>query len=372
MTSTRAGRLPSASFWRGKRVLLTGHTGFKGTWAALWLTELGAKVHGLALAPETDPSLFDLANIAGSLTHHVADIRDAGAVARIVSEAQPEIVLHLAAQPLVRRSYREPTLTFETNVMGTAHLIDAVLASGTAEDPTNETAKEALLAMLVITSDKVYANDEKGRAFVESDALGGHDPYSASKAAVEMLVHSAQPRFAARGIALGTVRGGNVIGGGDYSEDRIVPDIVRAAQRGEPLVLRNPSATRPWQHVLDCLSGYFVLAEALASEPTTPKALNIGPDPGEPITVAELAEAISPALGLKEAWKLAPDADQQPREMVSLSLDPTLARTRLDIRDRLAGRAALEWTAEWYAGVMAGRPARVLCLEQITAYSGQA
>lgn len=353
------GRLPDPRFWAGKRVLLTGHTGFKGSWAALWLAEMGAKVHGLSLAPETDPSLFELAGIAGSVTHHIADIRDDAAVARVVAEAKPEIVLHLAAQPLVRRSYREPTLTFETNVMGTAHLLDAALAG------------DGLKAMLVITSDKVYANDDSGRAFREGDALGGHDPYSASKAAVEMLVHSAQSRAAAKGVALGTVRGGNVIGGGDYSEDRIVPDIVRAAIRREPLVLRNPAATRPWQHVLDCLAGYFVLAEALAGARETPRALNVGPDPAEPITVADLAEAISPALGLKKGWVLAPDADQQPREMALLSLDPTLARTRLAIHDRLPGRAALEWTAEWYAGVMAGRAARALCLEQIAAYTGQ-
>lgn len=353
------GRLPDPRFWAGKRVLLTGHTGFKGGWAALWLAGMGADVHGLSLAPETSPSLFDLAGIAGSVTHHIADIRDGAAVARIVAEAKPEVALHLAAQPLVRRSYREPTLTFETNVMGTAHLLDAALAG------------DGLKAMLVITSDKVYANDDSGRAFREGDALGGHDPYSASKAAVEMLVHSAQSRAAAKGVALGTARGGNVIGGGDYSEDRIVPDIVRAALRREPLVLRNPAATRPWQHVLDCLAGYFVLAEALAGEQETPRALNIGPDPAAPITVADLAEAISPALGLKQGWVLAPDADQQPREMALLSLDPTLARTRLAIHDRLPGRAALEWTAEWYAGVMAGRDARALCLEQIAAYTGQ-
>lgn len=362
--AVHAGRVPDPAFWRGKRVLLTGHTGFKGAWAALWLTEMGAEVHGLALAPEREPNLFDLATIAPSITHHVVDIRDAGAVAATLAKATPEIVLHFAAQPLVRRSYREPTLTFETNVMGTAHLLDAAL------NATNDGDRRTL-AILVITSDKVYANDDQGRAFREGDALGGHDPYSASKAAVEMLVHASQARALAFGVALGTARGGNVIGGGDYSEDRIVPDIVRAAGCREPVTLRNPASTRPWQHVLDCLSGYFVLAEELASEPDTPRAFNIGPDPGKPITVADLAEAIAPALGLREAWRLAADADKQPREMHSLSLDPTLARTRLDLRDRLAGRAALEWTAEWYAGVMAGRSARALCLEQIAAYTGQ-
>lgn len=362
--ATRTGRVPDPAFWRGKRVLLTGHTGFKGAWAALWLAEMGAEVHGLALAPEGEQNLFDLATIASSLQHHVVDIRDAEAVSATVARAAPEIVLHLAAQPLVRRSYREPTLTFETNVMGTAHLLDAVLNAANGDDRRTR-------AILVITSDKVYANDEHGRAFQEGDALGGHDPYSASKAAVEMLVHASQSRASALGIALGTARGGNVIGGGDYSEDRIIPDIVRAAVRREPVILRNPGSTRPWQHILDCLSGYFVLAEALASEPDMPHALNIGPDPGVPITVADLAEAIAPALGLQESWRLAADADKQPREMNSLSLDPTLARTRLGVHDRLAGRAALEWTAEWYAGVMAGRPARMLCLEQIAAYTGQ-
>lgn len=248
-----AARLPDPGFWAGKSVLVTGHTGFKGGWLTLWLSALGANVTGLALSPETKPSLFELADIGSSCRSEIADLRDASAVKRVVRAARPEIVLHLAAQALVRRSYREPGATFATNAQGTANLLDAL-----ADAPD-------LKAILAITSDKVYANDESGRAFREDDALGGHDPYSLSKAAAEHVVAGFRAAiFEKKGIALATARGGNVIGGGDYSEDRIVPDIVRAAASGVPLVLRNPSATRPWQHVLDCLCGYLVFAERLA------------------------------------------------------------------------------------------------------------
>ncbi|MGL5447689.1 MAG: CDP-glucose 4,6-dehydratase [Rhabdaerophilum sp.] len=352
-----AARLPDPAFWAGKRVLVTGHTGFKGSWLALWLNAMGAKVTGLALAPETTPSLFGLANIGTSCRSEMADLRDLAAVQPVVAEARPEIVLHLAAQALVRRSYREPGATFAINAQGTANLLDAL-----AEEPD-------LKAILAITSDKVYANDETGRAFREEDALGGHDPYSLSKAAAEHVVAGFRAAiFEKKGIALATARGGNVIGGGDYSEDRIVPDIVRSATSGVPLVLRNPSATRPWQHVLDCLSGYLVFAEKLASDKNTPTALNIGPDPAEVITVADIAEAMLPGLGAKSPWQRDPTAANAPREMQSLSLDPTKARA-LGIGDHLPGRLAVDWTAEWYRAYAKGKDARDLTLEQIAAYS---
>ncbi len=350
-------RLPDPAFWAGKSVLLTGHTGFKGAWAALWLAHMGARVTGLALAPETSPNLFTRARVEETLAHHIADLRDAQAVTRIVQAAKPDIVLHLGAQALVRRAYREPTATFATNVMGTAHLLDALFAHPCAR------------AVLVITSDKVYANDDSGRAFTENDKLGGHDPYSASKAAAEMLVHSAQPRAKAAGIALSTARGGNVIGGGDYSQDRIVPDIVRAAEAKTPVVLRSPNATRPWQHVLDCLNGYFLFAEQLATAHTAPapEAMNIGPDPASPISVAQVAEAIGPALGLPQAWVLDPAADPNLREMAHLALNPALARAH-GITDRLPGVQALHATAQWYHAQANGADARALCETQIATY----
>lgn len=349
-------RLPDPDFWRAKRVLLTGHTGFKGAWAALWLHAMGAEVYGLALEPETSPNLFTQAKIAATCHHTIADLRDAEAVRAVVAAAKPEIVLHLGAQALVRRSYRDPVETFATNVMGTANLLDALAETASAR------------AILVITSDKVYANDESGRAFREEDALGGHDPYSASKAAAEHVVKAYRgARFTAMGCALATARGGNVIGGGDFSEDRIVPDIVRAAARDEPLILRSPHATRPWQHVLDCLAGYFVFAEILASGGEYPPALNIGPDPATPITVAQIAEALLPALGAKHGWQLDPAAANAPREMTSLSLDPAHARA-LGIADRLPGNAALSFTAEWYSAIAQGQDARAISLAQIARY----
>lgn len=352
-----AARLPDPGFWAGKSVLVTGHTGFKGGWLTLWLSALGANVTGLALSPETKPSLFELADIGSSCRSEIADLRDASAVKRVVRAARPEIALHLAAQAVVRRSYREPGATFATNAQGTANLLDAL-----ADAPD-------LKAILAITSDKVYANDESGRAFREDDALGGHDPYSLSKAAAEHVVAGFRAAiFEKNGIALATARGGNVIGGGDYSEDRIVPDIVRAAASGVPLVLRNPSATRPWQHVLDCLGGYLVFAERLAGGEGAPHALNIGPDPADIITVADIAEAMLPGLGANSPWQRDQASGGAPREMHSLSLDPAKARG-LGIRDRLPGRLALDWTAEWYRAQAQGADARDLTNRQIAAYA---
>lgn len=351
------GRLPDPAFWAGRRVLLTGHTGFKGAWACAWLRRLGAEVTGLALPPETTPSLFDAAGVAGLCASHFVDLRDRTAVAAVVAAARPDIVLHLAAQPLVRRSYREPVETFATNVMGTVHLLDALAAF----DP-------APAVILVVTTDKVYLNDDSGRAFVETDRLGGHDPYAASKAATEIAVASWRDAFlAARGSVVATVRGGNVIGGGDFSEDRIVPDIYRAARRGEALLLRAPDATRPWQHVLDCLCGYLVYAETLARPGTPPLALNIGPDPAAPITVAEVAATVQAAMGLRGGWRR--DTVAGPREMQLLSLDPGLAHATLGWADRLPGHAALAWTADWYARFARGEPASALVGAELARYA---
>ncbi|MEM9044271.1 MAG: CDP-glucose 4,6-dehydratase, partial [Pseudomonadota bacterium] len=254
-------RLPDPAFWAGKRVLLTGQTGFKGSWAALWLSQMGAKVTGFALAPDSKPNHFELARIADRIKHIEGNLHDRDSVDAAVADARPDIVLHMAAQAIVGRAIRDPVETYATNVIGTGHLLSAL----------REHAPEA--ACLVCTSDKVYRNDDNGRAFVESDPLGGKDPYSASKAACELMVSSWRATYS--GGALATARAGNVIGGGDFSEARIIPDIVRAVAMEEAVVLRHPEATRPWQHVLDCLCGYLLHIEAIAGGADL-TSLNIG------------------------------------------------------------------------------------------------
>jgi CDP-glucose 4,6-dehydratase len=342
-------------FWRGQRVLLTGHTGFKGAWAAIWLTGLGAEVTGVALPPEQTPNLFELAGVHGLVDSHMVDLRHATAVERFLDERRFDLVLHMAAQPIVRAAIADPVTTFATNIMGTAHLLQALRA------------QPELKAALVVTSDKVYANADTGRAFVEADPLGGKDPYSASKAATEIVVQSfAKSYFEPAGTPLATARGGNVIGGGDFSRDRIVADIVRAAHAGEPVVLRHPEATRPWQHVLDCLAGYFRHLEALATDPGAPRALNFGPRPGgREVTVGELATLGVQALG-GQPWVHEPD----PRslEARSLAIDASLARRALGFESRLDAPQAVALTMDWHRRQAAGEDALALCRTQIEGY----
>lgn len=342
---------PDPAFWRGRRVLLTGHTGFKGGWAALWLREMGAEVTGFALPPDTEPSLFAMLGDAAGASI-LGDLRDRDAVAGAIARARPQIVLHMAAQPLVRRGYADPVGTFGANLMGTVHLLDSLRG---AED---------LRACLVVTTDKVYENDETGRPFGEHDRLGGHDPYAASKAAAEIAASSfARSYFAPAGVRVATARGGNVIGGGDFAADRLVPDIVRAALSGRPLRLRNPDATRPWQHVLDCLSGYLVYLEALASGRDVPPALNIGPPPGDVVTVAGIADAMASALDLPGGWTAEPGGG--PHEMAALALDPGLAASALGWRGRIAPAEAIRLTAEWYSAWRRGGEMETVTRTQI-------
>jgi CDP-glucose 4,6-dehydratase len=346
-------------FWRGKRILLTGHTGFKGGWAAIWLAGLGAEVTGLSLAPDQDPSLFDLAAVEGLTYSWIVDLRDAAAVEAAISTAQFDLVLHMAAQPIVRTAIADPVATFASNVMGTAHLLQALRG------------QKRLQAVLSVTSDKVYANSESGRAFAEGDPLGGKDPYSASKAAAEIVTASfAKSYFEAAGVPVATARGGNVIGGGDFSRDRLVADIVRAARAGETVVLRHPEATRPWQHVLDCVAGYLTHLEALATRPDTPRALNFGPRPGgADVTVGELATLGVQALGAKP-WKYEPDPGSL--EAGSLAIDASLARQAIGFESRLDARAAVTLTMDWYRRQAVGEDPRTLCEAQITDYEGRA
>jgi CDP-glucose 4,6-dehydratase len=344
------------SFWSEKRILLTGHTGFKGAWAARWLARMGAEVTGLALPPEPGPNLFQMLGQGHMAASHLVDLRDLTAVDAVVNSADPDLVLHMAAQPLVRLSYNDPVGTFGSNIMGTVHLLDAVRRLARPQ------------AILVVTSDKVYANDNSGRAYVEVDPLGGHDPYSASKAATEIVAASFRDAyFAPAGVALATARGGNVIGGGDYSTDRLVPDIVRALSQNEAVALRNPGATRPWQHVLDCLDGYFTYLEAIASGRSLPAALNFGPLVGTPsVTVAVLTDALLTAMGRPAMHRLEPTIG--PHEMARLSIDPSLAGKVLSWRPRLTTDAMLQLTAGWYAAEAAGQDILALTDAQIAQY----
>ncbi|OCP02335.1 MULTISPECIES: CDP-glucose 4,6-dehydratase [unclassified Ensifer] len=350
-------RLANPSFWAGKRVLLTGHTGFKGSWARLWLTQMGALVTGYALPPAAEPSLYALLGSGEAAGEHLCDIRSGDALAAAFRQCDPEIILHMAAQPLVRESYRTPAETFDINVMGTVRLLDAARAA------------PALKAIVVVTTDKVYRNDESGRHFPEDAVLGGHDPYSGSKAACELVVSTWRDSFLhERGVQMATARGGNVLGGGDFSVDRLVPDIVRAAQSGKTLDIRSPMATRPWQHVLDCLNGYFVFAEALHAGETNVSALNFGPSPTErQIPVQDVARAIQTAMGLPTEWRDT-SSEQQPREMMTLGLDPALAARTLSWSARLSQDEAIDWAARWYDGWRRGTDARDLTLSQIDAF----
>ncbi|WOS61807.1 CDP-glucose 4,6-dehydratase [Sinorhizobium fredii] len=346
------------NFWRGKRVLLTGHTGFKGSWAGLWLTKMGAEVTGYALPPASDPSLHALLHADGPPDGQFGDIRDGEALAKVTRKSEPEIILHMATQPLVRESYATPAETFDVNVMGTIRLLEAARAVPSVK------------AILIVTTDKVYRNDESGRHFQEDDTLGGHDPYSGSKAACEVAVATWRSAyFNERGIRVATARGGNVIGGGDFSADRLVPDIVRAALSGTRLNIRSPLATRPWQHVLDCLNGYFLFAEALYNGASDVDALNFGPSPAEAqVPVRDVANAIQAAMGLQPEWDDVSSL-KQPREMQTLGLDPALAGERLGWGARFTQQQAIDWTARWYDGWRRGKAPLDLTLDQIDAFT---
>lgn len=354
----------NSNFWRGRRVLITGHTGFKGAWAWACLESMGAKVSGLALAPETEPNLARILRLSDHATSYFGDIRDKILVEKVIGQEQPEVVLHMSAQALVRRGYREPVATFDVNVMGTLTLLEAL-----------RHAKD-LKACLVVTSDKVYENNDLGRRFVETDPLGGSDPYSASKAACEIATSSfarsffADKQSGSRQIPIATARAGNVIGGGDWSEDRIIPDIWRAQRRGAEVELRYPEATRPWQHVLEPVVGYLHFLEALCGG-ATDRSLNFGPADEAPVTVREIVGQFQSAYGREKAngWRLAPG--DHPKEARLLAIDARRATAVLGWRPRLPGQEAVTWTAQWYAAYDRGEDMRAFTLGQIHAYEGR-
>jgi CDP-glucose 4,6-dehydratase len=343
---------PDPAFWHGKRVLLTGHTGFKGSWLTLWLQRLGARVSGFALPAATTPSLHTLLGKHVSEGHAMGDVRDALALSNAVHRCQPEIVLHLAAQPLVRASYARPLETFATNVMGTAHLLDALRQV------------DSVRAIVAVTTDKVYRNLEWVYPYREDDALGGHDPYSASKAAAEIVTASYRDAFLAeRGVAVATARAGNVIGGGDWSDDRLIPDAVRAWQAGQPLVIRRPEAVRPWQHVLEPLAGYLRLAERLWTDPALAGAYNFGPLTGDAATVGDVVTLAAQAYG-RGQWTCPPDV-AGPHEAGWLALEISRARTVLGVAPRWALGETVRRTLQWYRRLAEGADALDLCLADI-------
>jgi CDP-glucose 4,6-dehydratase len=350
---------PDAAFWQGRRVLLTGHTGFKGAWLAFWLSRMGAQVTGLSLAPATRPNLFDLLKMESACASRIADIRDAAAVQQVVEQSRPEVVLHLAAQALVRAGYRDPVETFATNVMGTIHLLDALRQS-----------PDVRVAVMV-TTDKVYRNREWAWPYREDDTLGGHDPYSASKAASELAIESWRQSFLEeRGVAVASARAGNVIGGGDWSEDRLVPDAIRAWTSGNVLEIRRPQAVRPWQHVIEPLSGYLALAERLWREPQCAGAYNFGPPSQEVASVRQVIDIATASMpGARVSYGKGLDG---PHEAGLLALDSSRARSVLQVRQRFQLSDAIRRTVAWYADQVRGEDAGKLCERDIADWMASA
>jgi CDP-glucose 4,6-dehydratase len=355
---------PSPCFWQGRRVLVTGHTGFKGSWLTLWLLQLGARVIGLALEPNTQPSLFDQLSLAERLDNHFVDLRDADAVKEIVKMAQPEVVLHLGAQPLVRLSYAEPAKTWATNVMGTIHLLESLRSL------------EATCTAVLITTDKVYQNQEWPYGYRENDPLGGHDPYSSSKAAAELAIASWRSSFCgplphqSPRLLIASARAGNVIGGGDWSADRIVPDAIRALTAQAPIGVRNPNSTRPWQHVLEPLGGYLLLAERLTAQgPELATSFNFGPQLEANRSVRDLAnEALCHWPG---TWIDNYDPTS-PHEAGRLNLVIDKAHHLLGWAPRWSFTTTVGRTVSWYRRVTQGEASAFeCCLDDLAAYCGE-
>jgi len=345
----------NAAFWNGKRVLVTGHTGFKGSWLCLWLHRMGARISGVSLPPPTNPSLFELARISEIVDHHIVDVRDFNALSSAVNAAEPQIVFHMAAQPLVREAYSQPLETYMTNVMGTAHLLEATRTC------------ENLKAVVVITTDKCYENKELGRPFTEGDPLGGHDPYSASKACAEIVTSSYRDSFfvGEGAAAVASVRAGNVIGGGDFAKDRIVPDIIRAWESGEAVIVRNPFAIRPWQDVLEPLGGYLILAERLYKQGHDfAGAYNFGPTPENCREVGYITDELCRMLG--GSWSH--DGTPQPHEAQTLLLSSEKAHKKLGWRNCLSLEETLKLIADFAVNTGNGEDARAFCESHIFGY----
>ncbi|WP_226941194.1 CDP-glucose 4,6-dehydratase [Janthinobacterium violaceinigrum] len=355
------GLLMNAAFWAGKRVFLTGHTGFKGGWLSLWLQQLGAEVTGYALEAPTVPSLFEVANVARGMRSVIGDVRDGDAVKRAMAVARPEIVIHMAAQPLVRYSYVNPVETYATNVMGVVNLLEAVRAT------------PGVRAVVNVTSDKCYENREWPWGYRENEAMGGYDPYSNSKGCAELVTAGYRSSFfnaekySEHGIALGSGRAGNVIGGGDWALDRLIPDMLRAIGASEPVMIRNPHAIRPWQHVLEPLSGYLTLAEKLYLEgPLHAEGWNFGPHDTDAKPVEWIIERMTQEWGAGASWLL--DGQDHPHEATYLKLDCSKARGQLGWYPRWDIGETITKIVEWHKACDQGADMREMTLAQITTY----
>jgi CDP-glucose 4,6-dehydratase len=358
--------LPNRAFWSGKKVLVTGHTGFKGSWLCLWLASMGAEVTGYALPPSTSPSLYESGGIGSVVSSVFADIRDRVTVNRALAEADPDIVIHMAAQPLVRASYAAPADTYETNVMGTVYVLDAIRDEAARANKAR--------AVVNVTSDKCYENKEWVYGYREIDALGGHDPYSNSKACSELVTASYRKSFfpsehyGKHGVALATARAGNVIGGGDWAEDRLLPDCFRALLRGDVIRIRSPQSVRPWQHVLEPLSGYLTLAQRLYEGGTAyAESWNFGPDERDARQVAWVVGELCARWGENAGYAV--DGNDHPHEANMLMLDCTKADRRLGWKPRWGLEQALDQTVEWMKAYRDGASVQAVCLRQLNEYA---
>jgi len=348
-------------FWRGKRVFLTGHTGFKGSWLSMWLQSLGAQVHGLALEPPTTPNLFTVAQVAaGMASHTLGDIRDLATVQQAMQAAQPHIVIHMAAQPLVRQSYAEPVETYATNVMGTVHVLESARHMPSVK------------AIVVVTTDKCYENKEWPWGYREDEPMGGHDPYSNSKGCAELVTSAYRRSFLqGQGIAVASVRAGNVIGGGDWAADRLVPDILRAFEQNQPVIIRNPHATRPWQHVLEPLKGYLTLAQHMyTSGQDFAEGWNFGPKDDDARPVQWIVEHMVASWGNGASWQL--DGGTHPHEASYLKLDISKAKARLGWQPRWALQQALQASVEWHQQWLGGADMKAVTMTQINQFQDEA
>jgi CDP-glucose 4,6-dehydratase len=342
-------------FWQGKKVFLTGHTGFKGSWLSIWLQKLGSDVTGYSLTPPTDPNMFNLVKVADGINDIRGDVRDLESLKKALTDSQAEIVIHMAAQPLVRDSYKFPVETYSTNVMGTVHVLEAARL------------QENVRAVLNVTSDKCYENSEKTSGYCEDDPMGGHDPYSSSKGCAELVTSAYRNSYFKADKAVASARAGNVIGGGDWATDRLVPDIIRAVKDGRTVYLRNPQAIRPWQHVLDPLSGYLMLIERLYSDGQPfAEGWNFGPSEEDARPVEWLAHEIATLWG-ELKWEKSNASN--PHEAQYLKLDCSKAQTRLEWAPRLNLSEALKWTVTWYKDQIAGEEMRSITEKQIKNYT---
>ncbi len=351
----------NVAFWHGKRVLLTGHTGFKGSWLSLWLQSMGAKVVGYALTPPTNPSLFEVANVSSGMTSIIGDIRDLATLQKVFAEHRPEIVIHMAAQPLVRYSYLEPVETYSTNVMGTVNLLEAIRQT------------KSVKAVVNVTTDKCYENREWAWGYRENEAMGGFDPYSSSKGCAELVTAAYRDsyfhpeKYHEHGVAIATGRAGNVIGGGDWAEDRLIPDTMRAIVSGQPVNIRNPHSIRPWQHVLEPLSGYLLLAQRLYEEgPAFAEAWNFGPNDDDAKPVDWILDKLTKTWGEGAGWQL--DKGEHPHEAHYLKLDCSKAKSRLQWQPKWSLATAIEEICVWHKAHTAEADMQAMCLHQIKQY----